>query len=437
MMKAVAAVAVAAIALLATGSAQPRPHAPAGPLGLVTDGTAWYLARLNARTLRAVPGQRLELGYDVGAWASSPDKATVAVGVESEATGEDCVQPSASLRFASAATLAGAGDLSVGSGSFAAVAWLAPERLVVVLGHCAGTDEIVVVDPRGRRVLSRSSVSGYPRWIRQGGAHLVMLSSSAQAIEAARLMVVDADGTVRSRVLDRIEAGFERLDPAAGPGRYVSPGLAVTPDGRRAYVVSADGLIATVDLASLSVAYDAGSSARVLTSSAKRALDSSLRAARVLPTGMLAVTGSEDRSYVDSAGQEHIEHVRAGLALVDTKTWTGQMIDRNVDSFTLSGRTLLATGSAAHPLYSSIGGPSNASPLTGSGLTAYTLAGAPRFHRFAKREVAVIQAYGKRAFLFVTPLLPLKVVDLQTGNVIGTRDLGVTPEILHGASSVS
>lgn len=433
MVKPVAAVAAVAVALLAAGSAQPRTHAAAAPLGLVSDETGAYLVRLDARTLRPAPGRRVLLGPMTGAWGFSPDRTMVAVGVEGEASG-DCADPPASLRFVEVATLDVSADLSLGGGFIEATAWLSPERLIAMVSHCGASSELLTVDPGTGHVLARRIFSGYPRSVRQAGARLVLLASSRDRIEAATLTVVGADGEERRIALDRIEAGFERLDPASGPGRYVWPALAVTPDGDRAYVVSTTGLIGAVELSSLAVTYNAGLTAQAPRAAAKGRLEGASRVAKVLPTGMLAVAGADDRSYVDSAGREHIQHIRSGLAFVDTTTWATQMIDRAVDNFLLTGRTLLATGAAAHPLYSSTG-PPNAEPLTGSGLTAYSLAGGPRFHRFGKKEVGVIEAYGRRSFLFVPPLLPLKMVDLQTGKVLGTRALGAVPQILQGSSS--
>lgn len=395
MQKRVAAVVVTAAALLAAGAAQPRLSTPTGPLGLVSDGTTSSLVRLNAKNLRPVGGQRLDLGAFAVSWAYSPDRATLALALNGAS---QC--PDASLRFVAAATLAPLGDVALGHGYVATADWLAPERLIVRVGDCdSAASELVVVDTSVRRVLSRSPVqSGF---IRRGGDRLAILAGN-------RLTIIDAVGTARTVVLDRIDGGA----------------LALTPDGRRAFVASSTGVIADVDTSTLAVAYH-GPLGDV---------SSSRRYAEVLPTGELGLAGSREVHYIDSA-QNRTRLVGTGLVLVDSSTWTAKRIDYSSSRFTVAGNTILATGAAwgGGGYYVVIGRPSPQPP--GDGLAAYAASGALRFHRFKDRDARVAKVYGHRAFVYVGGNEPLKVVDIRTGKLRGTRAFATLPWILQGSSS--
>ncbi len=401
MVKAVAALAVAVVALLATGSAQPRVHAPTGPLGIDGNGTTSTLVRLNARNLRPLPGRRLELGAIAEAWGYSPDRTILAFGLDGS---NQC--PEASLRFVEVATLVPLGDVSLGQAYVLTADWLAPDRLAVVVAHCESASwELVVVDPSARRVLDRSPLQSGS--IRRAGDRLAIVAGNV-------LTIVDAAGTARSVVLDRIEGGA----------------LALTPDGRRAFVVSANGLIADVDTSSLSVAYRGQPTDEVA---------GSRRYAQVLPTGKLAVAGSQAVRYLDTG--DRTRHIGTGLVLIDIGTWVPQRIDYSSARFTVTGDTLLATGSSwgGGGYYVVIGGQNPQQPL-GDGLMGYTLSGIPRFHRFAPGDVFVEQIYGKRAFVYDNGSSEpgqLKVVDIHTGKVVGTRADATMPWILQGSSSIS
>ncbi len=402
MVKAVTAVAVAALALLATGSAQPRTHASNGPLGLVGDGTTSSLVQLNAKNLRPVPGRRLDLGLFAGAWAYSPDRANLALGLNGPAA-----EPQASLRFVEVATLSSQGNLPLGPGYFYGAAWLASDRLAAITDH-ADEVELWVVDPSHRRIVSTTALPDAPIQTRQAGDHLLVLSRGAVPI----LTIVDGRGSVRDLKLDRLGGGLQAL--------------AVTPDGRHAYVAAPSGLIADVNTGSLSIAYHGPLGD----------LTSSRSSAEVLPTGQLAVAGWRQVHYVDSI-QNRTRFVGTGLILVDTGTWSAQRVDYSSARIAVVGKTMLATGSAwgGGTFYFSTSGTGPPRPV-GDGLTSYSLSGSPRFHRFNGKDVYVDQTYEKRSFVSVDNAgAQLQVVDVRTGKVVGTRALETLPWILQGASS--
>jgi hypothetical protein len=425
--KALAAVAAAAVALLAAGSAQPRLHASGGPLGIAEDQASAYLMRLSPRNLRPADGEKLALGLFMGGWAFSPDRTTLALTLAQRS--DPAGDPPASVHFVDVAGLKTVGEVSVGAGYAWYAAWLAPDRLVVILVHCCiptgPPAEVVLVDPVAQRVVGRHSLpDSNPISIRQGGGRLAILSGSWGAIRPATLTIVDGSGTVRSVVLGRIEAGAERTGTASDPGlNEVDPGLAVEQDGRRAMIVSTTGLVADVDLASLGVTYHSIAAGRALAVAAKT-FEGSARHAELLADGTLVVSGWD----------KHARYVPAGLKLVDTRTWTARTVDRKADTFWIVGDTVLATGS--RPLFAA----DLYGPWVGSGLSGYSRTGKRRFHFFKLDQVSVEAYYGDRVYAYLSDRVepnPLRVVDVRTGKVVGRRARETMPQILEGSSSVS
>jgi len=154
-------------------------------------------------------------------------------------------------------------------------------------------------------------------------------------------------------------------------------------------------------------------------------------------TGALAVAGSDDVTYVDSSGQRQLRRLPAGLAFVNTKTWTAYTGDPSVDSFTVAGNTLLAGRTG--PLGSVLRGDPREGLFLAGGLSGYTLFGFKRFHLFDKEEVFVTVSSGGRSFVEIQedrqkPGL-LRVVDLRKQRVVGTRAFAKLPWILQGQSS--
>jgi hypothetical protein len=426
-------VGAAAAALLVAGPAQPRLQSLAGPLGILGNSTSMrpgdyaYLVRVNPTNFRPVVGQRLPLGPIAATWAYSPDRSILAVGVEEPLNGCDL---QASLRFVDAATLAAVGDLPLGPGLLWATAWVAPDRLAAVLTDCGDAPRLVVVDPSSRRVISTSPLPDRVNRIRAAGSRLVVMSSPADTIGPAKLTIVDGAGTIRTLVVDRVDVGFDSE-------HVVWPGLALTPDGQRAFLVSPTGLVADVDLGSLRVTYHVVGHRGSLAGHPGIAIGS-WRIAEVLPTGALAVAGSDDVTYIDSSGQRQLRHLAAGLAFVNTKNWTAYTGDRSVDRFIVAGDTLLA-GRATGLLGNVLRGDPREGLFLGSGLSGYTLFGLKRFHLFHKEEVFVTVSSGRRSFVSIQedrgkPGL-LRVIDLRKRKVVGTRAFGTLPWILQGMSS--
>jgi hypothetical protein len=387
-----AALATALAVPLAAGSAR------APLLGVVAGQHTSKLARLDPETLRPV-GTGIDVGsggcasrlggtacWGVPPWSWSPGR-TRLVFARNSSDGYSVE----SLRFVDAGPARAAGDLRLSGQSVGAVAWLTPRRLLALQEVCcAGRQRLLAVDVPARRVTERHMLAGSVLQLDRAGTRLVLLL--ANGLGPASLDVVDAQGRIRSVPLGRVVAGTKRL---AGSGlRFDSrtPGLAVDPSGRKAFVVDRLG-VSVVDLRSLAVTYHA--LARAPAAAEKEARGWS-RTARWIGNGTLAVTGS------DATGVEGRERP-AGVMLVDTRTWRARTVDPDATELTVAGNVLLATGR--------------------TGLAAYDLDGTRRFDLFGGELVWLAGVADGRAYVGggSNPDGPLRIVDLARGAVVGER----------------
>jgi hypothetical protein len=260
----------------------------------------------------------------------------------------------------------------------------------------------------------------------QAVRRLVVLAAPQEGIGAVSVLVIDANGGIQTRVLERIEGGSERIGEGAELGvNDLRPALAV--DGERAFVFSPSGLAAEVDLSSLEVDYHPLVHGRRATRTpAKRYIGSSVWA-QTLADGLIAVTGSSSRPYVDKDGNEQILREPAGLELVDTRDWSVRSIDPSADSFAfvsdqlLTRDLLLATGSRWDS-----GQEGGSAP---TGVSAYALDGQRLFRVFKNRHAAVDFVYRNRAYVNVESGV-LRVVNLGSGRVVGRRDYKTIPWLI-------
>ena len=396
-----------------------------GPLvGVVSsDSMATELARLDPRTLRPLPGDRLKLP---GSWpmlAVAPDRSTAVLGSEA---GDLTVIDLLHLRRLGAAKTDLPGAAAFGWG------WVGRSRLVLIgTSHEAAT-EVLVVDVGTRRVVRQQRFGGVVQGYARLPHGLALLVTPANAIGRARLVVADANAGLRTVTLAEINAGFKQFDDTDGSGPRMEqavPGIAADPTGRRVYVVSGNGPLAEVDLASLRVTYHRlGRSAspwqrlvRWWTPPAEaKILSGPSRNALWLGAGQLAVTG-----YDGSAAGHHRE-IPSGLQLIDTTTWTARQVDRHSSSAMLAAGRLLAFGTAFGT------GPDGANQ--GYGLTLYGPGDRQPVHRFGAKQVSWIQANGDLAYVQLmdanlSDLEGYAVVDLRSGRLLG-KGTGNLPELL-------
>jgi hypothetical protein len=325
------ALAGAAVAgALATPSARMRPvETPAvSPTGLLY-AISWHgreatLYRVNPATLGRL-SRKVFLGRFWSGRGFSPDGSRLALTREAE-------DGPPALRILDVRTRRLARAVRLGPGGAWLSAWLRRDRILVVRG-----EGLLVVDASGPRVLRQVSFPGQLLQVERAGDVLVVLLARPNDVGPATLAVVDAEGELRSVVIERVPAGF-RVDEQSGAGirSGASPGLAVDPEDRRAFVAGGGTPVAEVSLDDLRVAYHEpvrpvslfGRLHDWLEPKAEaKGLNGPQRTAVWLGTGLLVVTGADEKAWVDAQGHWHTQFDPAGLSLIDTASWQTRTID--------------------------------------------------------------------------------------------------------------
>jgi hypothetical protein len=416
-----ALVLAAAVAVVVVARSQPAPVATGAPsaapplpalLGFAADRQRPGLASIDPQTLEPRSGRRIEVGsegcaprgggsscWTVAPWSFSPGRSRLALA----RNGEGVVR---SLRIVDVARLRVTTDIALSGGAVGLVAWPARERLLALQEICCEErQQLLVVDAARGRVATRRPLEGTVVRAARTSRELVLLLAPARDVGPARLAVVDGRGGVRYLQIGRIVAGQRLVDRSRFVSRQSLPGLALDPKGRHAFIVDR-GLVADVDLASLSVSYHELSRRTSLLGRLRDWLDppayakevsGPIRSAYWLGGDVLAVAGTDET---------HRRVRPAGLSLVDTHSWSLRTIDRAATEVRVAGDVLVATGE--------------------NGLAAYGFDGNKRFRLFDDRKAWVEQVYDGRAY--VMTLRPdgrpnsLRVVDLVAGRTTGHRE---------------
>jgi hypothetical protein len=409
---------VAALAACGGSERAPLSEKPAAPaaargqakpvLGLVFDGQAAQLRRLDPLTLRPV-GQARVGGLSAGMHAFSPDGRTLAL-----ASGDGPPR----LRLIDVRSMRRTATVELpGVGFVTELLWDSPTRLLALVGGVE--PRVVTVDVSGR-VTGAQRLAGTIVDYDARAARLVALLAPAESIGTARLAVVDVVlgllGTVR---LDEIRAGSERIDSAEDSYamRSVNPGVAISPDGTRAVVVSAGSRVAEVDLDTLRVSYHElaepvsllGRLRNWLEPEAQaKVLEGPERFARFLDDDHVAVTGIDYHGIKD--GDWDVSAV--GLKLIDTRDWSVRTLAEHVNWFRLERRLLLASGG---------NWPEGS---TGTGLLAYGPGGEQRFHLLGEQPIGWVETAWPYAYVVHADgqAQRFDVVDLAAGRVVGHPD---------------
>jgi hypothetical protein len=441
-MRRLVAVGIAAIALLWTGGIS-RPDASSAPfrleatgdrplLGIIQPNGAAKLARVDPRSLRPLPGRRIALSGWWN-WAFSPNRSRVVLAQYQR--GRTLRQRS--LRFVDVRSMRAVADIRLGVGGVDWLAWLSPDRVLVLQRLCcSGKFDLVIVAPHTRRVLQRRTLDGEPIHAASTRDEFAVLAAPPHGIGPCRLFVVDALGRVRSVGLGQVWAGREAPEQATAPfvSRHRYPGLALDPDGGQAFVTSDDGTVASVDLRTLEVAYHTPVQQRSLfvrvrnwlePAAQAKASDGTSRRALWLGAGLLAVTGNDDRTFIGAEGALSMRTDPVGLSLIDTNSWTVRRIDDSVSHVSRTGNLLLATGYSWD---------SSTQREGGYGLAGFALDGSKRFHLFEDTNLTQLKVYRGRAYVGFNGTVRVgathirlddgsafKTVDLGTGRIIGTR----------------
>ncbi len=382
------------------------------------------LARLDATTLKPVPGRRVGVGRNTGAWSFSPDGHNLAIGVD-RALGVRIIDVRQMRRVA---------DVETKNGDVLALAWLTPRRIV-------GLDRVgtFVVDPVAHRLVTfRYEQGTLVGWARTRSKLIVLLGPQPSGIPVApvteggtalgptRLLVIDAQGRARSVQLDLIRSG-SAFDTGAPAEAWV-PGLAVDADGERAFVVGGGAPIAEVDLRTLEVAYHqlrepASLLSRMLgwfvpAAAAKGPIAGPTREAAWLGNGVLAIAGA-DVHVVAQPRSVDVTTDPFGLKLVDTRDWTAHTLEAGATGFAHGSGVLLAyAGSFDEQIQ----------PGGGIGLIAYALDGTKLFHLFGDSPIFWAEIVASNAY--VAPNGKPVGVDLASGRVVQALD-GPLPQIVR------
>lgn len=429
-------VAVGALALIAlTPAPAPRSLELAGApetarVGIISTGAGTTLVRLNSGSLKRA-GRPLELNAFGGVWAFAPDGRLLAMAVRPTANSSF-----ETLRFFTVAGPRRArGRISLG-GAAAALFWLRPDRILAYVNEPpTGASSVVAIDPGARRVVARTRVDGSVMHVARAGDGLVLLVSETNRIGAARVVLVDGNGATRTAKLDAIVAGTSWPEGATSDpiGRREIPGLAVDESGRRAVVIAPSGLAAEVDLASLAVSVHHLSEPRALVdriagwltpAAEAKGMNGPALTAAWLGDGLLAVAGTDESAALEG-GAFHGSARPLGLRIVDTHDWSVRLLDPGADSFTVAEDVLLATGSSWS---------SDSQQQTGMGVVAYAADRTPRFRLLSGHAAWIGFVYRGRAYISVHNESALRIVDLLSGRVVGSRS-AYAPWPLLGESS--
>jgi hypothetical protein len=308
-----------------------------------------------------------------------------------------------------------------------ALLWARLDRVVAVVGGrcCSLGVDVVTIDTGARRVVSREELAGDVVALSRAADALVLLMTPRNEIGPARLVVVAADGAVRSVGLDRVRAGYswpEQPGSGADPiGTIRQAALAVDPDGYRAFVIQPDGPAVEIGLRRLDVAYHDLSAPRsvgsrvaawLMPAAEAKGVNGPMRYGQWLGDGLVAVTGTDESAAIDANNQFVGSGSPSGLAIVDTRNWTIRMLDRGADAAYPTDGFLLATGRS----WSSL-----SNDPTGMGLAAYGPDRSLRYKLFAGRSAWVGVVSGGRAYVYLDGSETASVVHLASGEVIGKR----------------
>lgn len=442
----VAGVAVALVLVPASGPASsparvvPAAAPPPRPqLGLVStlrgQRVEWVsLVRIDPRTLRVRAGRRLGLGgLSFEAWSFSRDGTRLAfAGVDIDAS---ALAPT--VRVVDTRRLRVSGRVEVAErGWVRATTWL-PDGRLVALVQVYEPDvrmDVVTIDPAGMEVLDRQELPGQLLRVARTRDRLVVLLTSSESLEPARIAIISPAGTARTVIVSQISAGYEQRSGDEERVVQREPALAVDLEGRRAFVVAADGEVAQVALRTGAISYRRPSRrlsffGRVHAwlepvAAAKLPREGSTRIARWLGRGMIAVSGG-DYAALSTGGRPRTRFTPAGLRLIDTRSWTVRTLGPGTDTFWHVGDVLLAADNTW-------GGTELEVTPRPPGLVVYGADGRERLRLYAGKRVWIVHATARRAFVRVEGRID--VIDLPSGRVVEQRGILAYPLVPPGAA---
>lgn len=387
-----AALIVAGVVLTTAQAAAKEPVAPKTVFGIVWNLRDTSFAKLNSLTLRPV-SKAVPLGIAGTYLGRSPGRG----GRAAFAVGEDAT----AIVFVHLQKMKREGRVALPCGIRGPIVWQHARRLVAT---CAGSaSSVVVVDPVARKVRARRPLTGEIVNVADGAGRLVALTAPLGSIGQARLVVAGGDGRIRSVALPGVRAGTQVVDANTSGFREEMPAVAVDPGTIHAAVVPASGPVTVVDLRTLAVAQHALTERSV--SAAAKNVEGTVRTALWTPGGTIAVAGT------NASGDSPDHWTPAGLALIDTHTWTTKLVDSRAVSIAAFafGTGILASATIWDD---------RAHRSVGDGLLGYGADGSLRFHLFAGEAVDASAIVGSYAYVPSGDFTSYRVVDTRTGRVV-------------------
>lgn len=375
----------AAIALTAVAAAAP---APTGSLLAITTGDSPALVHVDAATLRTLPGPTAALPAKAGGGFLSPDRSIYVFGSNGEPT----------LTFFDVKRMQSTGKLAAGrAGSVYPIAWPEQNRLFVEgWGCCPARTDVLVVDPMKRTVIARVPLVGGALATAATATGIAVLLEPEKGIKAVRVAKIGRDGEARSVAVSRIKAGTKwrgkRYDRTAA---IRQPGFAVDRAGQAAYIVDPSGLVAQINLTTLDVSYHSTATRRL--ARATKQINGPMLFARWVGEGRIAVSGTNAKLRKTPSGWRQT-WASAGVALLDTRTWTSHMLDAAARSFTASNDAVLVAGNSA--------------------LTAYELDGTVRYKTTVPAGGAYVSVFGDYAYAWTAE--KVTILDVRSGAAVAT-----------------
>lgn len=400
-------------------TASPPEPAPKTVLGVMWSGQVGTLRRLDALTLEPVgrPGVKLR----AGAHAFSPDGRVLAMATGSGAGG---------VRFVDTRTLRPVGrPVALGGYVWAGdLFWTSRSRLLAV----ASSDgfRVMLVDAAARKMIRSERVGGTLMSYGTGASRLAAVLAPSHGIGQARLAVADSEGTVRTVALPQIKAGTEPIESEHDSAAIheLRPGVAVSPDGRRALVVPPGDRVAEVDLDTMRVTQrDLSEPVSLLgrlrnwlePPASAKVLEGSSREARWLGEDFVAVAGMDIHGITNGDWDADA----AGLNVIDTRDWSVRTLSEHASGLVSAGELVLGVG----------GWWPEGSP--GAGLVAVGTDGREAFRALGDAAAGWADVSWPYAYVLSSANDPPRfhVVDLRTGRVLPEANPG-RPVTLLGRS---
>jgi hypothetical protein len=400
-LKAPPLVALAAV-LVAVPTASAQDTSADTPLLRMRDGhNSDLLFRLSPRTLQQV-GRPIRTFRGGSGVSITPDGARLAFADGAHPRGRHRAR-SARIHFVDVAKWRSMGVARVGRHGWLTVGWVSRDRLVAAAGEGPGRQRLLWVDARTRKVIARRPYSGWTvNYVPIAGGLALALAPS-EGVGPLRILLLDANGGVRTVELDGIRAGSNYEDG----GEVLTPAVTADPDRGRLYAVAARGqLAAEVELATGAVTYHSlGASA------AKGNVDVWWRQAVWTGDGRIALTGDH---WPRPRARVFDGPIPLGVRMIDTRTWTVTTLDPRPDTMHVAGGTVLAAGTR----YLKPG------RTKSTGLLAFDESGGRAWKRFRGRPVALLGSRGSLVYAWVRRERTAYVLDRDSGRTLHTIRTG-------------